>query len=129
MSFDDFDDTLTDQCRREHHRPEEGCESCGYRRTLQHCGLCDATFEDGQWFTGIGSTTPNGCDHETITDDWGRELRCTVITSSVAHPVIICGDRVTTGGKWACDWHQGWLDAEEMVHIYERLVAVGSLPR
>lgn len=133
MSSDGFidpADELADTCIRNHtDRPDDGCENCSIRGEIQHCAQCGADYVDGRWYTAPGSTTPNGCDHESLVDDWGNEVTCTVITGVEdfwASKARRCGSPVTTPGKSACDHHQRILDQEECGRIYQRMVARAS---
>lgn len=118
MPSDEYEspaDLQAEYCEREHsYGRDHECASCDQRAELQHCATCGASFEDGRWFTGIGSTTPNGCDHEALLDDWDNEVTCQTVR---------CGDPVTTAGRDRCDHHQRILDAEECGRVYQRLVA------
>lgn len=116
----DYTDEAADYCTRNHtDRPQDGCDNCQIRGEIQHCATCGADHVDGRWFTGLGSTTPNGCDHEAIVDDWDREVTCSVMHSTGER----CGDAVAAG-KQACGFHQSWLDNAECDRIYQRMVAV-----
>lgn len=133
MSIDNEEpgDALAEHCWREHsYRPDPDCASCSIRSELVHCGPCGASFEDGRWWTALGSTAPNGCDHEALVDDWDCEITCQTPTGE--HPLTgakwgRCGDAVETPANRHCDFHQRILDAEECARIYQRLVACRSV--
>lgn len=122
-SYQDPADHLAEHCISEHtDRPVTDCANCVIRAEIQHCAQCGADHADDQWWTGLGSTAPNGCDHEALVDDWGNEVRCTVAGNGGRR----CTDLVTTPGRLACDFHQRWVDAEECARVYQRLVARAS---
>lgn len=132
MSNDDYIDPIdieSDYCERNHAgRRDPECVNCDLRAERVHCATCGASFEDGRWFTGVGSTAPNGCDHEALVDDWDDEIRCQTL---VAYPTTSrrpayhapCRDTVAAPGKSACAHHQRWLDQDECGRIYQRMVA------
>lgn len=135
MSNDEYmspADIDAEHCEQEHsYRRDVDCRNCDQRAELVHCAQCGASFEDNRWFTEVGSTTPNGCDHEALTDDWDREITCQVqvrvgVLADPRRPAGRCGDAVTTPGRTACAFHQRILDAEECSRIYQRLVARAS---
>jgi hypothetical protein len=136
MSMDDFTspaDLLAEDCHREHtDRRDPDCTSCDQRAEIQHCAQCGASYEDGRWFTALGSTAPNGCDHEALVDDWDNEIRCPVMATMITRIPGFegvrqqCGAPVTTPGCTACAHHQRWLDQEECGRVYQRMVR--SLP-
>lgn len=110
---EDLEDQMAAECERDHNdRPDAECRHCDYRRTRQGCWGCNAVFEDGEW---QNEPTSLPCDHVgMLTDDWGRELVCEVVT---------CADLVETAGRTRCDFHQRWADADEADRIYQALVA------
>lgn len=100
-------DQLADYCAVEHtDAPDPDCRNCDERAEYQHCLLCGADFTDGRWWTALGSTAPNGCDHESLTDDWGRELLCKVLVMDVLVGAWLpCNRAVTRPGAFQCDDH------------------------
>lgn len=117
-TYEDPADQLAEECEREHDRRDSDCGNCAIRATIQHCGTCSADFVDGRWYTALGSTAPNGCDHEALTDDWGQDVQCdTLAFSSTVGAWLPCGRTVYRAGAHQCDWH---LLAVE----YQTLVAV-----
>lgn len=122
-------DREVDECTTNHDAPRDDCQFCQVRKASQSCGICDASYEDGRWFTGIGSTTPNSCDHESLVDGFGAEVTCpalaTLITRIPGFEGVrqICGSPVTTAGATYCTHHQRIVTAEECGRIYQNLVA------
>lgn len=113
-TYQDPADILAEHCESDHDRRDADCANCDIRADIQHCANCDADYVDGKWWTGLGTTRPNGCDHTVLLNDWGQELVCETVT---------CADEVTTAGRTHCDFHQRWIDAAECDRVYQALVA------
>lgn len=137
MSYDNGEpgDAQAEICFHEHtDRRDPECGSCDYRAELVHCASCGADFVDGQWWTGLGTTRPNGCDHAALIDDWGYDVICEAYEridvstiSDVPGSVHIngaqCRALVTTAGRTRCEHHQRLADQAECDRVYQALVA------
>lgn len=128
------DDAMVIDCETNHDRRDAECSHCDVRAELQHCSECGADFVDGKWWTGLGTTRPNGCDHAALIDDWGYDVICEAYeridvstVSDVPGSVHIngaqCRDLVTTAGRTRCDHHQRLVDQLECGRVYQALVA------
>lgn len=115
--FEDLADAHADYCVNNHtDRPDQDCHGCEARKELQHCGSCGADFVDGKWWTALGSTAPNGCDHETLVDDWTNPVQCESLTYRAGVGAYLpCRRDVYRAGATQCDDHLVAADYQRMV--------------
>lgn len=83
-TYQDPADILAEHCESDHDRRDADCANCDIRADIQHCANCDADYVDGQWWTGLGTTAPNGCDHAALIDDWSNEIVCATVIDQLA---------------------------------------------